>query len=137
MNAKTFASYVILPISLIVLAVAVPIEAFKHLGGVKDWFFKYWNVLIGALILWRQNQIMVRQNQIMEQQKDGDVRPVLVMEYEVKVTPTCELGELDATLHPLGPSKTYSFKIENVGFGPAGQTRLRLDSNEPSSPGCK
>jgi len=130
MNAKTVLSYVVLPIGLIVLAVALPIEAFKHFGGMKDWASKHWDVLIGALILWRQNQIMVRQNEIMEQQKDGDVRPVLVMEYEVRVTPMQERGELDLALHPLIAPRTYSLKIANVGFGPAGQTWLRLD-NEP------
>src|ERR1039458_3811667 len=73
---------------------------------------------------------MGRQNEIMEQQKDGDVRPVLVMEYEVRVVPMQERGELAAVLHPLIPPKTYSLRIENVGFGPAGQTWLRL-GNEP------
>jgi hypothetical protein len=127
-KTKTIVSYVILPISLIFVAVALSIDTFDHFAAVKDWFIKHWDVLIGALILWRQNQIMVRQNQIMEQQKDGDVRPVLIMEYEVKVIPTYELGELDTVLHPLIPPRAKSFKIENVGFGPAGQTWLRLDS---------
>jgi len=130
MNAKTIVSYVTLPISLIILAVAIPIEAFRHFEWLKDGFFKHWDVLIGAWILWRQNSIMVRQNQIMEQQKDGDVRPVLVMEYEARVIPIEERGELGAVMHPLMPAKTYSFKIDNVGFGPAGQTWLRLDNNE-------
>jgi hypothetical protein len=51
MSARTLLSYVVLPIGLIVLAVAMPIEAFKHFGGTKDWVFKHWDVLIGALIL--------------------------------------------------------------------------------------
>jgi hypothetical protein len=131
MNAKTKFWYVVFPIALVVLVVALSIGAFRHFEWLKEAFFKHWDVLIGALILWRQNQIMVRQNQIMEQQKDGEVRPVLVMEYEVKVTPTYELGELGALMHPLGPPRSHSFKIENVGFGPAGQTWLRLDGNEP------
>jgi hypothetical protein len=131
MNARAVLSYVVLPIGLIALGVALPIETFHHFGGMKDWLFKRWDVLIGALILWRQNQIMSRQNEIMEQQKDGDVRPVLVMEYEERVTPIEERSELHAVLHPIIPPKTSFLKIENVGFGPAGQTWLRLDNNEP------
>lgn len=130
MNVKTKFWYVVFPITLVVLVVALSIEAFRHFEWLKDAFLKHWDVLIGAWILWRQNSIMVRQNQIMEQQKDADARPVLLMEYEARVTPTYEFGELDHAMHPLIQPRTYSFKIENVGFGPAGQIWLRLD-NEP------
>jgi hypothetical protein len=128
MNAKTKFWYVVFPLGLVVLIVVLSIETFKHFGGIKDWGFKHWDVLLGALILWRQNQIMVRQNRIMEQQKDGDVRPVLVMEYEARIIPKQERE--DVGMNPFGPVKAHSFRIENVGFGPAGQTWLRLDNNQ-------
>jgi hypothetical protein len=131
MNTRTILSYVIFPIILIGLVVAVSIEAFRHFEWLKGWFVKYGEVLtavVGAWILWRQNSIMVRQNQIMEQQKDGDVRPVLVMEYEARIISKQERDDLGRS--PFSPVKTYSFRIENVGFGPAGQTLLRLDNNK-------